>query len=830
MVEKNDTKSVKASFSRESSAKDGAVKIGSLQSLISSRQHDIWATFIIVFGVICALSVYFGASSSLGEGLSNFLGNAFGIFRYVLPPIMIVIGAWMIVHDFSDSEDKDRAKKSNVKNNAKNSIKKSSIKSRSEASQMNSSEQVNSNEFAISIFGAVLVLVATVGMLHITRGQPFLTPVEETEETLRSAGGVLGALVGIPLIAAMGAMASAVVLVGLWLLGLSITTRTTFRAWLKWITKWVANGCRYLRARPVKELPARELVAKESGVTLKTKTKATKNGSKSNTFSHLRQDLVGATFDPMLDGRNGLGGSKNSKSENLAKKLFAGSKKIFTELKEEQKENDGLVEVGGKDSDNGAKKLSFKKSKASNGKTDIPEFQSAQDVDEQWAGTSEKGAEKDDLAKNNLAKDFAAQAKPEPIKRKSSKWKLPSLNLLNHAPPQKKNNTVPVEHQSTALMTALESHGVEATLTGWVIGPTVTRYELELDEGEKVSSITKLSKDIAYSMAAKDVRILAPIPGRKAIGIEVPNQDRETVLLGDNLASKEAANAKHPLEVALGKDINGTTVMLNLAETPHILIAGATGAGKSSCLNTAISSMLMRSTPEQVRFILVDPKMVEMRQFENSPHLLTPPVVDPKKAANALGWAVREMDRRYETLFQAGFREMTSYNAALESGKLKQKDDLKEGEKPYEHMPFIVLVVDELSDLMMVAARDVEDYICRLAQKARAVGIHLIVATQRPSTDVITGVIKANIPARLAFSVSSLTDSRVILDQQGAERLVGQGDMLLRSPNSGTLLRIQGAWVSEEEVKNIVKFWGEQTAEPRHFLLQLLKLFLKRWK
>jgi S-DNA-T family DNA segregation ATPase FtsK/SpoIIIE len=276
------------------------------------------------------------------------------------------------------------------------------------------------------------------------------------------------------------------------------------------------------------------------------------------------------------------------------------------------------------------------------------------------------------------------------------------------------------------------------------------------------------------------------------------------------LTSKESKNATHPLELAVGRDIKGKTLMLNLATTPHLLIAGATGAGKSSCINAMVTSVLMRTTPDQVRLILIDPKRVEMGQYEGVPHLLTAPVTDPKKAANALHWAVREMERRYDILSNCGFRDIAGYNAAYDRDELPEMDFIEEGSREYERLPFIMVVVDELSDLMMVAARDVEDSICRLAQMARAVGIHLVVATQRPSVNVITGVIKANIPARLAFAVSSLADSRVILDQQGAERLVGKGDMLLLGPSSSTPQRIQGAWVEESEVREVVATWKAQ--------------------
>ena len=390
-----------------------------------------------------------------------------------------------------------------------------------------------------------------------------------------------------------------------------------------------------------------------------------------------------------------------------------------------------------------------------------------------------------------------------------SSWALPSLEILSTSDKHDVDAKA-AEERGKRLQEALEAHGVETRLVDMTIGPTVTRYALQLGDGVKVSRITSLNKDIAYALAAADVRILAPIPGQQAIGIEVPNEDRDVVALGDILTSKESKKATHPLELAVGRDIKGQTVMLNLATTPHLLIAGATGAGKSSCINAMVTSVLMRTTPDQVRLILIDPKRVEMGQYEGVPHLLTAPVTDPKKAANALHWAVREMERRYDILSTCGFRDIAGYNSAYDRDELPEMNFGEEDSREYERLPFIMVVVDELSDLMMVAARDVEDSICRLAQMARAVGIHLVVATQRPSVNVITGVIKANIPARLAFAVSSLADSRVILDQQGAERLVGKGDMLLLGPSSSTPQRIQGAWVEENEVREVVATWQAQ--------------------
>jgi S-DNA-T family DNA segregation ATPase FtsK/SpoIIIE len=416
----------------------------------------------------------------------------------------------------------------------------------------------------------------------------------------------------------------------------------------------------------------------------------------------------------------------------------------------------------------------------------------------------------------------AAPAGAAPVGRGTS-WSLPPARLLHRSGAQEVDRAM-VEETGRTLEHALAEHGVETRLVGMVVGPTVTRYELELGPGVKVARVTSLHRDIAYAMATPDVRILAPIPGRQAIGVEVPNSRRQLVTVGDILASEESRRADHPLEVAVGRDIMGRSVMANLATMPHLLIAGATGAGKSSCINSLITSVLMRTTPDQVRMILVDPKRVELGQYNRLPHLLTQVVTNPKKAANALTWTVREMERRYDLLSEVGVRDITGYNAAYDRGDLHGETSEvlrrtlghlpeRAGELGFPRLPYILVVVDELNDLMMVAARDVEDSICRIAQMARAVGIHLVIATQRPSVNVITGVIKANVPSRIAFAVSSLADSRVVLDQQGAERLVGRGDMLLLGPSSSIAQRIQGAWVTEEEVRAVAAHWRRQSPD-----------------
>lgn len=401
--------------------------------------------------------------------------------------------------------------------------------------------------------------------------------------------------------------------------------------------------------------------------------------------------------------------------------------------------------------------------------------------------------------------DTLASQTSLPQVREDGPWRLPSQSLLKRGS-RAKIDRGDLERRGRVLESALGSHGVNVKVVNMTVGPTVTRYELELAEGVKVARVLALQRDIAYAMAATDVRILAPIPGKSAIGVEVPNRVREVVTLGDVLASPQMERATKVLDVPLGRDISGTAAVFDIAAMPHVLVAGSTGSGKSSLINSLLTSLLVRNTPRELRLILVDPKRVELSQYNALPHLLTSVVVDPKKAAHALNWAVEEMERRYDILAHWGVRDIVGYREliALSAGA----DDPDEG--PPEELPYILVVIDELNDLMMAAPRDVEDSICRIAQKARAVGVHLVIATQRPSVDVITGVIKTNVPSRIAFAVASQTDSRVILDQLGAEKLVGKGDLLMVTATSSQPRRLQAPWVSEHEVAAVVGHWRRQ--------------------
>ena len=695
---------------------------------LDGRGADLLGLFLIVVGILSFLGIFTGASGLLGQAFDDGFGWLMGVFRYLAPFVIIAAGIAVIRR----------------------------------AGQPHSLPP----HFVV---GGIAALISMTGLVHLAGDSPAWG---SSVADLARAGGVLGVVVGGPLVAIASFWGGLLILLAVGFGGLIVMTGTS----LQGLVDLIASGARPLAG-------------------------AAANGTRSLfVIDRDRDEALEHQLDE-IDLRDGpsapslhIGGVKHDPGADPF-------------VDEAGRERDATIEIPVP-----AKDDALEPAAESSAKTAAPKAKK----------TDKAGGVFDQDTENDLPAPTVVVPQVTPPQQLKTEfavttqgdrtWVLPPMSMLSRSGSQDVDQDAVLSRGRT-LERALAEHGVETRLINMVVGPTVTRFELELGLGVKVSKVKNLSDDIAYAMASPDVRIIAPIPGKQAIGVEVPNESRQIIAVGDILGSVEAGEAKGPMSVAIGRDINGKSLLADLSKMPHTLVAGATGAGKSSGINSIITSLLMRNTPDDVRMILVDPKRVEMTQYERIPHLLTQPVTDPKKAANALAWAVREMERRYELLEECRFRDIGGYNKAFDDGKIKAKKGQlgPDGEpRQFKRLPYILVVVDELADLMMVAARDVEDSIVRIGQKARAVGIHMVIATQRPSVDVITGLIKANVPARIAYAVSSMQDSRVILGSPGAERLVGKGDMLFLDPTSSTPLRLQGAWVEESEVKKIVTHWRKQ--------------------
>ena len=718
-----------------------------LSEQLAGHRVDMVAILLFATGVISLLAIISDVVGPAGHAIDTGAADLLGRGK-LLVPLALMTGAVLVLTQrrYDDEDDEDAPARKGLR-------------------------------FAV---GAALLVGAIVGGFHLARGNDG----HGKPLALSRAGGLVGAGIGAPLRAGLSTAGAAIVLIAVGVLGALLIVGTGFRE----IAGAVSAGARtvgeHLREYlAIEAEPADDLIEDDE-----------EEDEYEDDEDEPPVVVTKAESEPAPKPPRAVLYDQYTSMPDVD--LTAVEAEEAEAEDEEYEDDDGEYE---EDDEEG----------------EYAEDEEYEDEDGEYEEEDEEGEyaedeeyEEDDEEYEDEEDDAEAVAEVEPPPKVD--WKLPAGNILKRSQSREIDPRM-IEAGGEVLEATMREFGVDARLIGATVGPTVTRYELELAAGVKVNKVTGLTKEIAYAMASHDVRILAPIPGRSAIGVEVPNKMRPLVTLGDILASEEAKKAKHPLEVAMGRDIQGRAVFSNLASFPHVLIAGQTGAGKSSCINSIVSSLLMRTTPDDVRMILVDPKRVELGQYNGAPHLLTEVVTSPKKAANALDWAVREMEMRYDVLAEVGVRDLNGYNALYDKGDIPTPDDPDpDTGKAYERLPFIVVVVDELADLMMVAARDVETSICRLAQMARAVGIHLVIATQRPSVDVITGVIKANIPSRLAFSVSTLADSRVILDQQGAEKLIGKGDMLLLSASSSRTERIQGAWVDEDCVRKVVAHWRRQ--------------------
>jgi S-DNA-T family DNA segregation ATPase FtsK/SpoIIIE len=754
----------------------GAARALGPEQLSKEERRDGLPFFLIVLAIAGAIVEWFLINEPVAKTLDSWtFGGLFGRVAFALPVIMLLFAIWLF------------RKPSSVHDNGRIGI------------------------------GLTLLLVTVSGLCHIFGGQP--NP-SEGMAMLALSGGVIGWMIAAPLIALTTSIGATAIVILLLVLSLFIITKTPpnkvgerFRELYAWLfgapfpdaeERAAAKEAKLTKTQQV-ELDGLERDDDEPETdpsalpwwrrNTSKREEDPEFGSAVSVDSHAVNSSAGSSADPLADL---LGGGPGAESEAARGAFDTPLGTVVAAAPGAESYGTGVL---------GDLARAEDALKRFTGDTELQRGSTGLQADDP-SGLTEVLPGFDALDAEAAAGVAAPPAAPTALTapQPAAPYVLPSASTLVAGPPAKARSSAN-DDIVRSITEVLRQFSVDAKVTGFSRGPTVTQYEIELGPGVKVERVTALSKNLSYAVASNEVRILSPIPGKSAIGIEIPNTDREIVTLGDVLRSGAATNSTHPMTIGVGKDVGGGYVVANLAKMPHLLVAGSTGSGKSSFVNSMITSLLMRAKPSEVRMVLIDPKRVELAPYAGVPHLITPIITNAKKAAEALQWVVKEMDMRYDDLASFGFRHIDDFNKAVNNDEIVLPPGSARKLKAY---PYLLVVVDELADLMMVAPRDVEDSIVRITQLARASGIHLVLATQRPSVDVVTGLIKANVPSRLAFAVTSVTDSRVILDQPGADKLIGQGDALFLPMGASKAIRVQGAWVNEAEIEKVVKHVTQQ--------------------